>query len=954
MFLNPGQYNWSYTVSAPSFFYANGSDTFTITVTAFDQTVDVIHSSASVPVSFVYESVPPVSTISTPTPGAFYNTTTNLLSQMAGTAMDPYTGLGTGISTVWLQIQYAGPDGTFNTGDDLYWNQGSLSWSATPSFSTATLTGGGSGWTYSGLPPSYYHSTAGAQYLIMSQAFDNGRSASAPNAISPASAMREVTPSLIGSPNYYYFIVDSTAPVAIITQPSGSPTNIIPSVSGTATDTSPGLVTSVQIAYRDTSTNQWWDPVAQSFVPGYGGLGGTDAPPAAALISTPVIGGVWSFTGASTPTFTSGNAYQIFAMAVDSATNHAVFPGDSYFTVPPSSSSYIQFTFQIPPPATTITSPDNSNPNWQPNAVVLAGTSQNATTAQVQIVDCGPNLVCGTGNDDLYWTGSAWASTSGWVNNGFTGVTSFNGITGAWTMTLTPSTNWNGNRNYTIESMGVNSLYSETPKLPALTFVVDNAQPAVTLVTPDTSTYRNNLPVLSGNATDIAPGTVSSVLFHAIRDDNKYWNWQASTFTVPTLGATDLAYTSVVGSLWSYTTDYFLSSSTGAWENGRSYTIHEVAVDKAGNQTDQAQLQFTFDIFSPTATIVVPAHNLTAIRSMPTISGTAANNLSNANVMLAIYSIADVSWYDGSGFNVNQSTPNFFAVSTVTAGGTAWSYTVPLNTFRNNHQYILISQAIDSAGNAQSNFATNVSSFTISIDTGAPANALVPPPTNGASYQPGAIGTSASSPDSRFTGTDGDPGILASGVNKVQVQLSYVLGPDTYYWDGNAQVFSSYTVTVSSWFGTFLNSPTTWIYQHDINWPTDASHLITLKSQTVDNAALSDGTGGGNVSATSVVSFNVDFVLPGGTITWPSANATLLQPHDPNDRARLGRPGRRGLDPGGNLDGHRRLEVLLDEFVVDRQPNVDHHHHGQSLVLHDSVRGASLRQSLLSAPANHR
>ena len=534
----------------------------------------------------------------------------------------------------------------------------------------------------------------------MSQAFSNARQATDPYTIV---GTQEVTPAVPGSVNYHYFVIDTTAPAALIVVPSTSPTNNLSSISGTASDTGLGVATFVQIAYRDVGTNKWWDPVAMSFSPGYAGLGGTDAPPTGAFISTPIVAAAWTVTGVSTPTFTIGNTYQIFAMAVDSATNQAVFPGDSNFTNPPNASSYVQFLYQFGAASSTIVSPNNSNPNWQPSAAQndIFGNSLNATTVQVQIIDCGPNLVCGTGNDDLYWTGSVWASTAGWANNGFVGVTSLNLITGNWSMSILAGS-WNGNRNYTIKSMAINPAGQEVLK-PAVTFVVDNTAPTVAVTAPNGSAYLNTLPILSGNVTDTPPGTIASVIFHAIRDDGQYWNWQASTFTAPTPPSTDLTATHVSGNLWSYTTDYFLiNTGTGAWENNRFYSVHQVATDLAGNQTDQGQTAFTFDIVSPTATIVVPANGLTAIRSLPTISGTAIDNHTNSNVVVAIFSPSDQSWFDGAGFNVTQSTPYFLNTSTST-NATVWSYAIP-NVFRNNRQYTLISQAIDAAGQCATKF----------------------------------------------------------------------------------------------------------------------------------------------------------------------------------------------------------------------------------------------------------
>src|ERR1019366_4790876 len=100
---------------------------------------------------------------------------------------------------------------------------------------------------------------------------------------------------------------------------------------------------------------------------------------------------------------------------------------------------------------------------------------------------------------------------------------------------------------------------------------------------------------------------------------------------------------------------------------------------------------------------------------------------------------------------------------------------------------------------------------------------------------------------------------------------------DTYYWDENAQAFSSFTVTANTaWFPTTLPNSTSWVYQKDINWPpSDTSQVVTAEVQSIDKSTLGDGTAGGNISPTAAVTFNLDDVPPNGTIDWPGASATV-------------------------------------------------------------------------------
>ena len=187
----------------------------------------------------------------------------------------------------------------------------------------------------------------------------------------------------------------------------------------------PGQVATVKVAYRDTIANKWWDPVAKSFSPG---LGGSGAPPSNAFVSTSVVGGAWSLSAASTPSWADNGVYQIYAMAVDSAANTSDFPGDSNFTVPPTTSSYIEFTFQTPLAVTQIASPAAGIPHFRtsaPNAITLNGTAQFSTTVQVQILDCTLDNTRSTSLTFPIGTGCAFVSTTGWVNNGFNGANSF-------------------------------------------------------------------------------------------------------------------------------------------------------------------------------------------------------------------------------------------------------------------------------------------------------------------------------------------------------------------------------------------------------------------------------------------------------------------------------------------------------------------------------------------------
>src|SRR5206468_4106309 len=146
------------------------------------------------------------------------------------------------------------------------------------------------------------------------------------------------------------------------------------------------------------------------------------------------------------------------------------------------------------------------------------------------------------------------------------------------------------------------------------------------------------------------------------------------------------------------------------------------------------------------------------------------------------------------------------------------------------YRYLVLAKATDVAGNTQNSFGVNVSSTLFMIDRTAPSAVVTPEPTQGASYKPINIGKLASA--THFRGTSSDPN-SGAGVALVQLRLSYIAGGNTYYWDGSANAFSSYSVTASTaWMTT--SGTLGWNYNKDILWPTDASHAMVLEVRAED------------------------------------------------------------------------------------------------------------------------
>jgi hypothetical protein len=188
-------------------------------------------------------------------------------------------------------------------------------------------------------------------------------------------------------------------------------------------------------------------------------------------------------------------------------------------------------------------------------------------------------------------------------------------------------------------------------------------------------------------------------------------------------------------------------------------------------------------------------------------------------------------------------------------------------------------RALDMADNIQDQFGVDVSSMLITMDKAAPVTSVTLPVDDGngidGRYKPSEIGYYTG--DKQIKGTVVD-NLSAdySGVEKVQMTLSYLLGGDTWYWLG--AVFSSGTYAeANAWLNTSIGgaAPTwTWDYMVNITWPSaDTEYKLELKA--MDYARLSDDSGEGNWEQSPYVTkrFIVDNTPPVVAITSPTAPA---------------------------------------------------------------------------------
>ncbi|MFA7007455.1 MAG: hypothetical protein WC204_01230, partial [Elusimicrobiales bacterium] len=478
---------------------------------------------------------------------------------------------------------------------------------------------------------------------------------------------------------------DFTPPTSTVTYPvNGSILQTeVTVISGSASDTAPGQLDKVQVSYYCASGicdgNYWnrasglWNSGAEIFY---------DA--------TLLAGDKWEATGSSTPTWVTsvgGIAYRVFAKAVDKALLEVAKPGAV------GDGPYMEFTLKTPQPVSGITSPSANTPHWVPNPKpAISGTSVYSSTVAVRVTDLGADGL--ENGNDLVWNGTQWLSASANPDL-YLGVDSFNPGNGVWQIDL-ESNQWNGNRTYRVKSKAVHTgnEYEETPGAGRL-FVIDSSAPAAAVTAPDRR-WVNSMTGLIGGVGDIAPGVIQNTYFRVKRDEaSQYWNWAASTFTAD--APETYLPAGVVGGVASYTTDYFLNNQ--AWEQNRDYVVQLVSVDKAGNTGTAAEVTFKLDLSSPTTRILLP-QNAKAIRSLPSISGTAADDWENQKVEIAIqkWLSGTMLWFDGTSFSDLASEPHWLDVvngagsSYLSPDATTWVY-APANfddKFESGYQYFIL------------------------------------------------------------------------------------------------------------------------------------------------------------------------------------------------------------------------------------------------------------------------
>jgi hypothetical protein len=344
-------------------------------------------------------------------------------------------------------------------------------------------------------------------------------------------------------------------------------------------------------------------------------------------------------------------------------------------------------------------------------------------------------------------------------------------------------------------------------------FTYDTQFATSVVVVPVNGDYYNAttkpLPVISGTAVDETLGNRVASVGYSIKENGSglYWDVGSSTFNAGGELFNALSFSNP--NVW--------TSTHPPLQDGLVYAVRTRATDLAGNvETPQTARTFTFDISSPTAGIALPV-NRANVSSLPTISGTVADNTGTAGIQtveLAIQVDTGAWFNDGSGaFDITN--PEHFFTAITTNNFTTWFTTgIP---FVSGHTYSVKSRATDKATNVQMVFSAGISTISFVFDNSKP--------TSGVTF-PDGTQVLSSIPQVQGTASDNYAGVRAVYTSVGQVLSNGV----TNYFNGAAFGAATEYFNLATWTGT---NP--WSYSATIPYTSGLRYLF--HSYAVDVAS---------------------------------------------------------------------------------------------------------------------
>ncbi|MFC1679400.1 Ig-like domain repeat protein, partial [Elusimicrobiota bacterium] len=473
-----------------------------------------------------------------------------------------------------LWITNLDPPGDLSNEDD--WWDGTAWTGGTPASTGTDVTGGG--WTYDIAADEW---ADGGQYKIVARARDvAGNIGLSVNASTAA---------------FYY---DVSYPTSTIKIPAVafSTVSVLPQISGTSADLTPGGVTNVKFWFYRPQADTYWSGAYKA--DGMADWTGSAVKGDAQIVNMPIgdTSEDWKYVvpypSATFSSITSENKYRIYVEAYDAAGN-------------PSVVSTRAFVWDSVAPSCEIHTPTEGTiyTGLQIASGTVSDYADVSSLDQVQVVIWDQT-------DDTYWNG-----VNLWVNSVSSITADFDVAAGSWSIQwdsnkLPPSDKWNQEHTYLIRAFGKDAPGNvEDPPWSggvdnAVEFDYDGKVPTSNVTDPVSgSAKKAGYNMVVGVAEDGIG--VDSVLVQVIRysvglDPQTTHYYQGGGWV-----AGD-------GTQWSDVdtccADWIFNISN--WTDGYKYVVFSSATDQAGNRQDVTSggNSFVYDLFRPTVTIANPVN----------------------------------------------------------------------------------------------------------------------------------------------------------------------------------------------------------------------------------------------------------------------------------------------------------------------------------------------------------
>ncbi|MCR6624696.1 MAG: hypothetical protein NDF58_09000, partial [archaeon YNP-LCB-024-027] len=558
--------NWSYD-RVPDWGIAGSSYTVRSRATSDLGVVEVPGTPPNIVVTWTFDNQEPNSKVTLPNK-AFFNS----LPTISGTAADAHAG----IERVDIQLR---------RGTSYYWDGTSQSWTLDVTWSTTT-------WV--GPPDNYWFIT------IPSSAWSSGQTYSVKSRATDKAITGNVEGGGVGG-SWFDFIYDITPPNTLIRLPEYNYHNSMTTISGTASDPSPGHVENTEIRVWSYQHTRYWNNSVKDWT-----YEESQAEQAWFLTqSTATDATIWFSTAIPESKWVNGGWHRIEARAKDVAGNYDL----SYSTK--------EFMFDNSAPVMVVQFPPYNILTFRNTLPVISGTSYDLPTSPANS-GLGLRYVAIRQNVDNKW----WSPTGNFDNDIPYPFSVTDLGSGGWQYTGLSTSKLISGASYYITTKVHDVAGNVTDWcIYGSTFVWDVTSPTSTVTYPqDGGSYRTaTLTTISGTQSDVYPfeaalvagvPAITGAVKVSIQDltyPSTYWvegtGWVA--------GAEQWNNAIVYQSSWVY------SVSNVGFVSGRYYKIRSRAIDASLPNGNDQETQFPsggcvilFDTHPPVCAVTYPVESV--------------------------------------------------------------------------------------------------------------------------------------------------------------------------------------------------------------------------------------------------------------------------------------------------------------------------------------------------------